>query len=240
MNVRRTLALALGGYLLGSISFARLVGRRVAAGADLTQNPLNLPGDATIDYGGVSATSIAIRGGPGWGVFTGLLDMAKAFVPTLLAKRRWPDDPAYLVVAVATMVGHNYPIYHRFKGGRGQTPMYGALLAIDWRSVPVTTTAGTFLGVVVFRDMFVAYTLGMYLLVPWFIWRAGPPHVAYAVAANALYAIATIPETKRYLELRKAGKLQQIASFRDLVKAHPAMRGDQTPEQAPGSGAGGG
>ena len=117
--------------------------------------------------------------------------------------------------------------------------MYGALLAIDWRSVPVTTATGTFFGVVVFRDMFVAYTLGMYLLVPWFIWRGRPPEAAYAVPANALYAIATIPEMKRYLELRKAGELEQIASLGDLMKAHPAMRGSRTPEPDLESGAGG-
>ena len=56
MRFRRTLALAIGGYLLGSISFARLVGRKVAADADLTKNPLNLPGDATIDPSGNTDT----------------------------------------------------------------------------------------------------------------------------------------------------------------------------------------
>ena len=138
MNLGLAAALALAGYLVGAISFARIVGRRIAPDEDLSKNTLNLPGDATIEYGGVSATSIAIRGGPKWGSFTGLLDMAKAFVPTLVVRLIWPDESYHLVVAVATIVGHNYPVYHRFKGGRGQTPIYGSLLAIDWIAVPIT------------------------------------------------------------------------------------------------------
>lgn len=227
MNVRRAAALAVGGYLIGSISFARLIGRTVAANADLSQNTLNLPGGATVDYGGVSATSIAIRGGPAWGVITGVLDMTKAFVPTLLVRRRWPDEPYHLVVAVASVVGHNYPVYHRFRGGRGQTPIYGSLLAVDWPALPITTTAGSAIGLLVFRDMYVAYWLGTWLLIPWFAWRAGPPEVAYATAANLLLAIAGIPETKSYFEKRRAGELQQVASWRELMTSHPAMRGNR-------------
>lgn len=227
MSFSLAAALAAGAYLIGSVSFARIVGRRIAPDEDLSQNTLNLPGDVTIDYGGVSATSIAIRGGPRWGSFTGLLDMAKAFVPTLAARLVWPDESYYLVVAVATIVGHNYPIYHRFKGGRGQTPIYGSLLAIDWIALPVTTLVGLVIGVGLLKDMFIAYTAGMWLLIPWFAWRAGPPEVAYAVIANLLFLIAMIPETREYLAKRKAGELEQVTSWRDLKTAHPAVRGDR-------------
>ena len=221
--------LAVPGYLIGSVSFARIVGRRIAPGADLSKNTLDLPGDATIDYGGVSATSIAIRGGPKWGSFTGLLDMAKAFIPTLVVRLIWPDESYHLVVAVATIVGHNYPVYYRFRGGRGQTPIYGSLLAIDWIAVPITTIVGIVVGVGLLKDMFIAYTLGMWLLVPWFAWRAGSPEVAYAVIANALFMVAMIPETKEYLAKRKAGELEQVTSWHDLKTAHPAMRGERGP-----------
>ena len=37
--------------------------------------------------------------------------------------------------AVAVLLGHNYPVFHRFRGGRGQSPLYGGLLAIDWPAV---------------------------------------------------------------------------------------------------------
>jgi glycerol-3-phosphate acyltransferase PlsY len=227
MNIGLAAGLAVAGYLVGAISFARLVGAKVAPGDDLSSTTLDLPGEATIDYGGVSATSIAVRGGPKWGVFTGVLDMAKAFLPVLITRLVWPDDTYYLVVAVATVVGHNYPVYYRFKGGRGQTPIYGGLLAIDWLAIPVTTIAGTSIGLFVFRDMFVAYALGMWLLVPWFWWRADTAHVVYAVVVNLLFLIATMPEMGEYFERRRNGELKQVKTWKEFRQSHPAVRGDR-------------
>jgi glycerol-3-phosphate acyltransferase PlsY len=215
--------LAVAAYLVGSVSFARIVGRRVLPDADLSETTLELPGEATIAYGGVSATSVGVRTGPRWGIVVGVADMAKAFVPTLVTRLVWPDDSYHLVVAVAVMVGHNYPIYHRFRGGRGQSPLYGGLLAVDWLALPATTVVGVGVGLFVVRDMFVAYTLGQWLLVPWFAWRSGPPEIAYAVAVNLLFTIASIPEARRYLAKRRAGELEQVGIWRDFRNSHPAM-----------------
>lgn len=225
MNLALAAALGLAGYLVGGISFARLVGAKVAPGDDLSSTTLDLPGDATIDYGGVSATSIAVRGGPKWGIVTGVLDMAKAFVPVLITRLIWPDEHYHLVVAVATVVGHNYPVYHGFKGGRGQTPIYGGLFAVDWLAIPVTTIVGTTIGLFVLRDMFAAYALGMWLLVPWFWWQADLAHVIYAVIVNLLFLIATIPEMGEYFERRRNGELKQIKSWGEFRRSHPAVRG---------------
>lgn len=226
MRLRTATAAALGGYLIGSISFARLVGRKVAAGEDLSQTTLDLPGDSTMTYSAVSATSIGVRAGPLWGITTSALDIAKAYVPTLLARRRWPGESYHLVVATATLVGHNYPLYHRFKGGRGQTVIYGSVLAIDWVAVPVTSAAGMLIGFGALREIFVAYTLGMALLIPWFAARRKGPETAYAAVANALFAFATIPEAKEYFAVRKAGGVRQVSSLREVVTSHPAMRAE--------------
>jgi glycerol-3-phosphate acyltransferase PlsY len=227
VNLALAAGLAVAGYLIGAISFARIIGARIAPGDDLLSTTLDLPGDATIDYGGVSATSIAVRGGPKWGVITGLLDMAKAFVPVLFTRLVWPDENYDLVVAVATVVGHNYPVYYRFKGGRGQTAIYGGLLAIDWIAIPVTTIVGTTFGLFVLRDMFAAYALGMWLLVPWFWWQADTAHVIYAVVVNLLFLVATIPEMGEYFQRRRNGELAQVRSWGDFKRSHPAVRGDQ-------------
>lgn len=85
-----------------------------------------------------------------------MLDAAKSFVPVLATKRAFPDRKYHLLVALAVMVGHNYPVFHRFKGGRGQSPFFGSMLALDPLAVPVTTTAGTLVGLVVVRDMVVS------------------------------------------------------------------------------------
>lgn len=229
MKGKLAVGAAVGGYLIGSFSFARLAGRKLAPGEDLSDNVVNLPGDANINYGGVSATSIAIRGGPAAGIATGVLDMSKAYVPVILAKRAFPERKYHLIVALATMVGHIYPVYHSFKGGRGQTPFYGGLLAVDPVSVPVTVGAGSFVGLVIARDMAIAYSAGMWMLVPWFAWRRQPAEVAYATAANALFMLAMAGEFRSYLDKRRAGELRQISSFRELMESHPAVRGDRTP-----------
>lgn len=215
--------LALAGYIAGSISFARMVGRRVAPDADLTSTDLELPGGATIDYGGVSATSIGARTGPKWGIVVGVGDMLKAFIPTLIVRLVWPDDSYHLMVAVAVMFGHNYPVFHRFKGGRGQSPLYGGLLAVDWIALPVTTVVGVVVGLFILRDMLIAYSLGQVLLIPWFAWRAGPPEVMYAGTINVLYLVAMIPELRSYWVKRRAGELEQVASWKAFKSSHPAM-----------------
>lgn len=223
MHPGLALALAAFGYLVGSISFARIIGRRVVPGDDLSSTTLELPGGGTIEYGGVSATAIGARTGPKWGIVVGVGDMAKAFIPTLVARLVWPDDSYHLVIAVTVMVGHNYPIFHGFKGGRGQSPLYGGLLAVDWVALPVTTIAGVVVGLVVIRDMLWAYTLGQWLLIPWFAWRGGVAEVVYAVAINLLFTVATLPEIKLYFAKRKAGELEQVSSWKAFKSSHPAM-----------------
>ena len=221
---------AVGAYLAGSISFARVVGRRVAPGDDLSTTHLELPGGAEIEYSGVSATAIAARTGPTWAMVVGFGDMAKAFVPTLAARLVWPDESYHLVVAVFAMAGHVYPVYHRFKGGRGMASLFGGLLAIDWLALPVTTALGIGVGLFVIRDIFAAYTLGQWFLIPWFLWRGGTPEVAYAVAVNLLFVIATIPEIRQHLAKRRA--VERVASWSAFMKSYPALGSSRVRDEA--------
>ena len=63
-------------------------------------------------------------------------------LPTLLFRLWQPDVPYYLVAAAAGLVGHDWPLYHRFKGGRGLSAIYGALLVIDWPGLFITSLLG--------------------------------------------------------------------------------------------------
>ena len=174
MNLGRAAALAIGGYLIGSISFSRAVAKVAEPGQELTNTKFELPGGGQLDYHGISATSVAIDAGPKWGIAAGVLDTGKAYLPTLLAKRAWPGEPYHVVVASAVMAGHIFPIFHRFKGGRGQTPFYGSVLAMDPLAVPATNIAAIGIGAGLIRDVFFAYSLGMSLTIPWFMWRSKP------------------------------------------------------------------
>lgn len=236
MNPGIVLAAAAGAYLLGSISFARIVGRRMAPGEDLTSTDMELVGGAHLEYGGVSATSIGARSGPRAGMTVGVLDMAKAFVPVLVLRLAYPDDSYHLVAAVAAVAGHDYPLWHGFRGGRGMSPILGGLLAIDWLAVPGTTVGGAVIGLFVFRDMAIAYTAFVPLLVPWFAWRGGWPEVWYAVAVTLLFVVASIPELRAYTAKAHAGEITQIRSWRDLRRSHPGLgpgRFDDGPAAGP-------
>lgn len=222
MDPALTLGVAIAGYLIGSVSFARIVGRRVVPDEDLSTTPLELPGGATIEYSGISATSIGARTGPKWGIVVGLADMLKAFIPVLAARLIWPDESYYLVIAVAVIVGHNYPVYYHFKGGRGQSPLYGGVFAVDPLAPLVTTSVGILAGLAV-SEMLVGYVLGQLLLIPWFMWQGTTDEVIYAIAINVLFTIATWPELQAYLAKRRAGEVKQIETWDEFKSAHPAM-----------------
>ena len=223
MRFRTAATIAIGGYLIGSISFGRIIGRIALPDQDLGGTKFELPGGEEIDYHGVSATSVPIKASPKWGIATGILDTAKAYVPTLLARRAWPDDHYDTIAATAVMLGHNYPIFHRFEGGRGQTPFYGSMLAIDPLAVPATNTAAVALGVGVIGDVFFAYTLGMSLTIPWFLWRRHKRGLAFAIVGNILFVAASYRELLQYLELWRAGKVERLSSWNEFKESYPAM-----------------
>jgi acyl-phosphate glycerol 3-phosphate acyltransferase len=121
-----TLALtSLFSYLLGAIPFGYLVAR--ARGVDILKQ----------GSGNIGATNVGrVLGGP-FGILVFLLDFAKGAVPALAAK--WfafmypldlPSDSLPVAAAVAAFLGHLYPIYLRFRGGKGVATAAGAVTVL--------------------------------------------------------------------------------------------------------------
>ena len=113
-----------------------------------------------------------------------------------------PTGSAHLVGAVAAtaaVVGHVYPVYHGFEGGFGQSPILGSALALDWVSVPVTTTAGLGLGVAV-GDQLVALEGWPALMVPFAIWRRDKGLLGWALAVNTVYWVRMAPEAQQRID----------------------------------------
>ncbi len=108
----------------------------------------------------VSATSIETRSGERFGCLTALLDIAKAFVPVLALELAFPDDGYEVICAAAVTLGHVYPVFHRFKGGRGTSTLLGGLLVMDPLSIPVTIAAGYLIGLLAFKDLLLAHLAG--------------------------------------------------------------------------------
>jgi glycerol-3-phosphate acyltransferase PlsY len=208
---------ALIGYLLGSLSFARLVGRFVAPGDDVAETTFAAQeGERPFVFRSASATSILVRAGPRMGCLTSVLDMLKVTLPTLAFRRLYPGEPYFLVAAAAGVIGHNWPVYYRFRGGRGASPIFGGMWVIDALGGLVTSLAGMVLGIAICRDMMVSYVTGFVLLIPWLWWRTRDwTYVAYAVVVCVSFVVALLPELRQYVALKRAGRVEMADIFRE-------------------------
>ncbi len=113
------------GYLIGSLSFAVIVSRVMGLNDPRTFGSKN-PG----------ATNVLRSGNKGAAVITLLLDAAKGWLPVMLVK--WFGKPYGLeegtmaLVGLAAFVGHLYPVFFKFVGGKGVATAAGVLLGISW------------------------------------------------------------------------------------------------------------
>ncbi len=110
---------AIAGYLLGSIPFGLLLTRAFGAG-DVRD----------IGSGSIGATNVLRTGRKGLAAGTLLLDAGKGVAAVLLAAALWPGTEG--AAAVGAILGHCFPIWLRFKGGKGFATAAGVLLALSW------------------------------------------------------------------------------------------------------------
>jgi len=107
-------------YLLGSVLFGELIAR--AKGVNLRE----------VGSGNVGATNVSRALGKKYGVVVFLLDMLKGFIPTALAVKLFGIDSLWVVlVGLAAVLGHMFPLYFGFKGGKGVATAFGVLLAVS-------------------------------------------------------------------------------------------------------------
>ena len=108
------------GYLFGSIPFGLLLAKAAGLG-DVRK----------IGSGNIGATNV-LRTGSKWiAALTLLLDVVKGLVPVLLARSAWGEDAAILT-AIGALVGHIFPVWLRFRGGKGVATYIGALAGLNW------------------------------------------------------------------------------------------------------------
>jgi len=222
MNLLIAFAAAVVGYLLGSFSAARLIGRIALPQQDITKTEFAVPGtDEKMVMNAVSATSISLRAGPRLGCLTTVLDMLKVTLPTLAFRLLYPDAPYFLIAALMGMVGHNWPIYHGFKGGRGFSAVFGGMWVIDWIAIFATSLGGMLFGLLIFRDVLIAYMAGMWLMIPWLWFRFHDwSYLAYAVAINVVFTVAMLPELKQYFKFKREGKVSLAAALQTTDMGH--------------------
>jgi glycerol-3-phosphate acyltransferase PlsY len=108
------------GYLAGSIPFGLLLTK--AAGLGDVRD---------IGSGNIGATNVLRTGRKGLAAATLLLDALKAFVPVFLAGRWYPGVEGW--VALAAVLGHCFPVWLKFKGGKGVAATAGACFGLAWQ-----------------------------------------------------------------------------------------------------------
>lgn len=112
---------ALAAYLLGSISTAII-----------TCKLMGLEDPRSVGSNNPGATNVLRTGGKKPAIITLLGDMLKGLLPVLAVHQLSADTFALAITGIAAFLGHLYPVYFQFKGGKGVATFYGALLGFNW------------------------------------------------------------------------------------------------------------
>jgi len=119
-----TALVVLAAYLIGSLSFAVAVSR-----------VMRLPDPRTYGSGNPGATNVLRSGSKAAAILTLLGDAAKGWVAVWGAQQVLGQDSTtgIALAALAAVLGHMFPVFHRFQGGKGVATSLGVMVALDWR-----------------------------------------------------------------------------------------------------------
>jgi glycerol-3-phosphate acyltransferase PlsY len=171
---------ALAAYLLGSLSFAVIVSRVVG-----------LSDPRSYGSGNPGATNVLRSGNKGAAIATLLLDALKGALPVLLVEHFGSpyglEEGTAALVGLAAFVGHLWPVFFGFKGGKGVATAAGVLLALNpWLGL---ATLLTFVIIVAFFRYVSLASIVAAAFAPFYqllIWGAGPAALAVAVMSLLL------------------------------------------------------
>ena len=168
-------------YLLGSLSFAVIVSRA-----------MHLDDPRSYGSGNPGATNVLRSGNKLAAIFTLLLDAVKGFVAVLiarfLAERLGYGDGVVALAGLAAFLGHLYPVFFRFQGGKGVATAAGVLLALNpWVGL---ASLGTWLAIAIVTRYSSLAALVTALLAPAYVYLLhGDPQIVVAVAVMSALLI---------------------------------------------------
>ncbi len=186
LSVLHVLLASAAGYLLGSIPFGLLLTRLAGLG-DIR----------TIGSGNIGTTNVLRTGSKGLAALTLLCDAGKGIAAVLVAAS-WGQEYA-LLAGLFSVIGHNFPLWLRFHGGKGVATTLGVLLALAWPAGLITLA--TWLAVAVISRYSSLAALA-----------------AFAVAPAAMYALGGVNEALIAVVLAALGFARHHANIRRLIK----------------------
>lgn len=179
--------LSLGiGYLAGSLSPSALVGR------------LNKTDVRESGTGNLGATNTMLVLGWGAGIFVMVFDLMKSFLSGKLAQLLFPSlRVAGMLGCIGSMVGHCFPVFHHFRGGKGLATFGGLVIYCGVRYVPIVLAAG--LAMMLLFDSTVAFPLTVSALLPLLLYAFGRTgaEIWTAVAAGLVLVAMHIGNLKK-------------------------------------------
>ena len=154
-------------YFIGSLPTGYLVAR-IFRGVDIR----------TVGSRSIGATNVRRLMGQGWAVFVTLVDMLKGALALLLTVESASSDPWLLSLsALAAVLGHNYPVWLRFRGGKGVATTYGTMFFIwPYNSFAIVLMSGALWYAVMTSTRYVSLASMVSLLaLPAFFWMLDAP-----------------------------------------------------------------
>jgi len=112
----------IAGYLIGSISSSILIAQ-----------VMSLPDPRSFGSGNPGATNMLRTGSKKAAAITLLCDLLKGLIPLLVARGFNVDTHILCLIGLAAILGHMYPVYYRFAGGKGVATTLGVLIGIHWQ-----------------------------------------------------------------------------------------------------------
>lgn len=200
---------ALGGYLAGSIPFAILASRA-----------MRLPDPRTYGSGNIGATNVLRSGNRAAALMTLAGDAGKGWLAVLVARALAAPEELVALVGFAAFLGHVFPVWLRFRGGKGVATAAGVLIAFDWR-VGVAVLLAWLVVVAITRYSSLAALVAALLapVVVWYLLGGGPVFLA-VVAMSALLILrhhANIGKLVRGEESRIGEKKKPVDAGKEAV-----------------------
>ena len=184
MEALYPLAATVAAYLLGSLAFAVLVSKA-----------MGLSDPRTFGSGNPGATNVLRSGSKPAAAITLLLDAMKGFVPVVLVKafgaRHGMGDGTVALVALAAFLGHLYPVFFRFRGGKGVATFIGVVFGVHWL-LGVATGITWLIIAFFFRYSSLASLVSAVFAPLYYLLGGGIAWYAEAPVAAALFAMALL------------------------------------------------
>jgi glycerol-3-phosphate acyltransferase PlsY len=172
-------------YLLGSVPTAYIAGRMVA-GSDIRRMGDENAGAANA-YRELGARA---------GVIVGIIDAAKGSLVIIIAQAVNMSQPLVLLAGAAAVIGHNWPVFLGFRGGRGVSTTLGILFVLV--TLPMLILTLPTLLILIWRRNVTPSMAFLFILLPFIDWwlKVPPLLIGYGVALPALVGITTFFRTR--------------------------------------------